>query len=93
MTATELCEMCGHEAGPHVLLAHDPMKGGIRRCPEEGCECHATWSPQGVAPPDDGLVQELIEAWTESREVFVSTPVTIPGIVPVGDSWVEGDRC
>lgn len=94
MTATETCGICEHDDGNHVLLAIEPMKGGIRRCPVEGCECHATWSPQGVPAPSQEVVEMLTQIWLQNRPTFVETQVAIPGIVPVSDdSWIAGDRC
>lgn len=49
----ELCETCGHDSGPHVLLAtvfgpvgkvEDVPLGGHMFCQEEGCNCYHTWS-------------------------------------------------
>lgn len=94
MTATEICEMCGHDADPHVLLSLDPATGGIRRCPEDLCECMATWAPNGGAPPEPETVELLTQIWADGKEQFIfdqadQADQPEPGIIPVGDhGWL-----
>jgi hypothetical protein len=48
----DLCSQCGHLNDPHLMVATtgDPLDGGARLCPEEGCECFATWNVPQVNP-------------------------------------------
>jgi hypothetical protein len=43
------CDQCGHEADQHSLfsIGASPLEGGIRLCPEMGCQCFSTWSVMG----------------------------------------------
>lgn len=79
MTATEApveavdtvtCEICSHPLDPHIMLTLEPMKGGIGRCPVKDCNCHFTWSPQGVPKPDDLQVEIMSNMWITDRARF-----------------------
>jgi hypothetical protein len=41
------CDVCGHEFGPHALIANPDQKPLLRRgfmfCPVEGCDCLRPW--------------------------------------------------
>lgn len=59
------CAQCGHPDGPHELRSNFflPVAGreipvaGWRVCPEDGCECWATWSISHPDLPADVVVQ------------------------------------
>ena len=41
------CKQCGHPSDPHIIIAFDVSdfsKGGLRRCPVDGCNCESTVS-------------------------------------------------
>ena len=41
------CKQCGHPSDPHLIIAFDVgdfSKGGVMRCPVEGCNCESTIS-------------------------------------------------
>jgi hypothetical protein len=41
------CKQCGHPFSPHIITAFDVTdfsKGGVMRCPVEGCNCESTVS-------------------------------------------------
>lgn len=41
------CKQCGHPSDPHIITAFDVTdfsKGGVMRCPVEGCNCESTVS-------------------------------------------------
>ena len=41
------CKQCGHPFGPHIINAFDVTdfsKGGLMRCPVDGCNCESTVS-------------------------------------------------
>lgn len=62
--ATGPCASCGHDTDAHMLVAtgDDPSCGGIVVCPQAGCACFRTWTPEGVpesvvrVPPLDELM-------------------------------------
>jgi hypothetical protein len=41
------CKQCGHLSGPHIITAFDVddfSRGGLMRCPVDGCNCESTIS-------------------------------------------------
>ncbi len=58
------CDQCGHPFDPHVLASVlNPPTSGMIFCPEEGCNCEATWSAQGIDPPTDEECDEVRRQW------------------------------
>jgi hypothetical protein len=65
----QACDQCGHLFDPHMLLAGESsLDGGIIVCPVNGCNCFATWGPNGLRP-DPTLVEQLSRYWVDTQGV------------------------
>lgn len=54
------CHTCGHLWDPHILItAIEPPMNGIIFCPEDECDCWATWSIKGTPRPDPEEIEIL----------------------------------
>jgi hypothetical protein len=58
----EECEQCGHSFANHAMktIADPPLWGWII-CPEEDCDCWATWAVANMYTPEH--IREMLTEW------------------------------